>query len=419
MQITHIIIYLHIIILLSACGFLSRFSEPTPLPPVELTYLTFADDADTNNAERQLITQFQQEYPHITIKRSTFSRDPSSYLTDTPPPDLMVLIADYNSFSAIDAGLGLDVSNVWQEADLAEAYPNAFRTFSERDGRQHFLPVAHTWTTIYYNRAVFEQYGLIPPETWDEFRTIVDTLWLDGITPLALDQGDTWSVSMWFEYLALRLHGPDIYQQLVQGDVPYDDFRVQEIFEIWRDMIEDGFFSEGIRSGNVINRVIEGQAAMLLTSPVLIQNLPDSAQAQLGFFRFPIINPDLPVGEAAASYGYLVPAGTEHPAEATQFLRYMSSAEIQTALTQQLGPSLGVVAIHQSVDTANFDSSSQQGIELIRNADAIVRPYIFAVPNAMNQGSQRAFNQFLRNPDQINNVIELLEQTRQSAYNRE
>ena len=418
-QIVHTILCIHIAVLLTGCGLLSRFSEPTPLPPVELTYVTFADDADTNNAETQLITQFEQTYPHITINRSTFSRNPSSYLAETPPPDLMVLIADYNTFSAVDDGLGLDISNVWQEANLVEAYPTGFRTFGEREGRQYFLPVAHTWTTIYYNRAVFEQHGLTPPATWDEFRTIVDTLWLNGVTPLVLNRGDDWSVSMWFEYLALRLHGPDFYEQLVRGEVPYDDFRVQVIFETWRGLIEDGSFGETAGAGGTVSRLIKGEAAMLLTSPVLIQDLPDSAQEALGFFRFPIIDLSLPIGEAAASYGYLIPASTEHPAEATQFLSYMSTSEIQTALTQQLGSILGVVAIHQGIDAANFDATSKQGIELIRNSDSIVRPYIFAVPDAMNQGSQRAFSQFLRSPDQINDVIELLEETRQSAYERD
>ena len=411
------LVALSILLTLSGCGLFGG-SSLEPQEPVELTYVSLLEDAESNNAENQLIEQFQGEYPHITVKRSQYQRSPQSYLTATPPPDLMVLIADANTFEAIEAGLALDISQVWRDKDLAEAYPVGFRTFGEREGRQYFLPVAHTWVAFYYNRATFERQGLTPPETWEQLLTVAETLWLNGVTPFTVDRNDTWSVSMWFEYLSLRLHGAEFYEDLVRGEIPYDDFRVLEVFEAWRDLLEAGYFGESsaIGTGQNFGRVIEGEAAMILSSPVLMQDLPDAWREQMDFFPFPMIDPALPVTEVAPSFGYLVPAQTTNPAEATQFLAFMSTAEIQTAMTQQLGSNFGVVAIHNGVDPANFAPASQQGVTLIRAADTIVRPFIFSAPEAMLRRADSAFRQFILDPTKLDDSIDILEAARRQAY---
>jgi len=407
------------VLIAAQCDVFGSSGAPTAAPPVELTYVSFVDDGDSNNAEMHLIAQFEAAHPDITISRGQYAGSLQTYLTDASPPDLMVVIADENTFSAIEAGLALNISNVWGDAHLAEAYPTGFRNLGAREGRQYFLPIAYTWTAIYYNQQLFSNYGLAPPETWDEFLAVADTLWLNEITPLALARNDDWSVSMWFDYLSLRLYGPEFYDQLVQGKISYTDFRVRDVFETWRILLEDGYFGDSLAPGGLVrnfDRVIKGEAGMILSSPVLMQALPEAWFDQFAFFSFPIVNPDLPVTESVPSFGYLVPAGTAHPAETAEFLTFMSSAEAQNAFTQQLGANFGIAPIHNGVDTAQFGPMIEQGSTLVRAAEAIVRPSIFASPEAMNQKAASTFRQFLRNPENVDEVLESLEEARLELF---
>ena len=415
--------YILILIALSltACGPLALFEQPTPLPPVELTYLTFSDQGAVGDAETRLIEQFEAAHPNITLSRTEYTQSPQAYLTASSPPDVMLAIADNNTFSAIDAGLALDISTVWTEADLASAYPDSLQAFGERQGRQYFLPVGQTWSAFYYNKQLFEDQGLAVPTTWNELLDAAETLWLSGVTPFALAANDGWALSMWFEYLMLRLHGPEFYEQLVAGEIPYTDFRVREVFEVWQDLLERGYFGENEFSGGTmraVSGVSRGQAAMILLSPVLMTEFPEANREQLDLFPFPTINSELPRAESAASFGYLIPAQTQHPAEAVQFFQYMTSADVQEAFFEQMSDQIGVVPAHRSADPAQFGPEAGKGLALLHQADALTRPFIFSVPeSSTGQALILALRQFLRNPDEIDRALEALEQARQNSLN--
>lgn len=401
------------------CGPLAFLESPTPVPPVVLTYLTFSDQGTVNDAEELLIEQFEAGHPNITVSRTEYAQSPQAYLTASPPPDIMLTIADYNTFAAIDDGLVLDISTMWSDANLAAAYPASLRAFGERQGRQYFLPVGQTWTAFYYNRQLFEANGLAEPTTWNELLDVAETLWLSGVTPFALTANDGWALSMWFEYLVLRLHGPEFYQQLIAGEIPYTDFRVREVFELWRDLLERGYFGESSFTTSTlraVNEMSRGQAAMVLVSPVLITDLPAASREQLDLFPFPVINPDLARAESAAIFGYLIPARSQHPAEAIQFFQYMTSADVQAAFFEQLSGQVGVVPAHQAADPSQFDPEASKGLALLRQADTVTRPFIFSVPEASTgQALILALRQFIRNPDEVDSALESLEQARQEA----
>lgn len=406
-------------LLAAQCTLPGRAAEPTPVTPVELTYFSFLDDASGSKAEQALIDQFEATHPHIQISRNPYARAPESYLTASPPPDLMVAIADYATFSAIERGLVLDLEEVWVRSNLADVYPAKFRVLGEREGKTYFLPVAHTWTALYYSYPLFEQYDLTPPTTWDEFLAICDILWLNGLTPVVLPRNDLWSVTTWFDYLNLRLNGPEFHADLSQGEIPYDDPGVIAVFDAWADLINRGCFGDMPAPASVLrglDAIIKGETGMILASPVQMQDLPESWRAELDFFRFPMMDPRIPVAEIAPTFGYLIPAGTLHPQEATEFLVYMSSLEVQSAVTQQFGPDVGVAPIHQGVDLAAFTPMTRQGLSLVRDAAAIGQPYIFTLPGSMSGSASVAFRQFLLDPEKVDDTISTLEKARQEAF---
>ncbi|MEM7033928.1 MAG: hypothetical protein AAF629_30580, partial [Chloroflexota bacterium] len=108
-----IILLLIFVVPLSGCGFFGGAEEPTPVPPVELRYISFLPDAQSNSVEPKLIAQFETKYPNITIQREQYQQAPTTYLNQDPPPDVMVAIADYDTVTLLDSGSVLDISAVW------------------------------------------------------------------------------------------------------------------------------------------------------------------------------------------------------------------------------------------------------------------------------------------------------------------
>lgn len=72
----------------------------------------------------------------------------------------------------------------------------------------------HRVNTLYYNRALFAQLKLSPPQTWAEFEAAAHKLRAAGVTPLA-QSSESWQVAALFENLVLAESGPEFYRELL------------------------------------------------------------------------------------------------------------------------------------------------------------------------------------------------------------
>ncbi len=216
---------------MAGCGRLGRTAEPTAIAPVEMELVTFDLAGPWSYAEESLLDQFQQLHPYVDFQRSAYAQAPSSYLAQTPAPDLMVIAAGYPLARAIHLDQVVDLTDVWEQSGLLEQYPPSFQALSAADGKQFYLPVGYTWSAIYYNQSVFDELGLQPPATWSEFTALCDTLLDNGITPLSIAGDDIWVNTLWLDYLDLRLNGAAFHRQLLSGEIAYTDERVRTVLK--------------------------------------------------------------------------------------------------------------------------------------------------------------------------------------------
>lgn len=403
----------------------SSIAHPTAVESVELTYVSlYYGTPPSGGVEQVLIDQFEADHPSVEVLHSSLTLDGldtslEEYLT-TSPPDVIAVPIDYSVYSAIDRGLILDTSDIWVESELDDAYPANFRTLVEYGGRRYFLPAAYAWTAVYYNQQIFHQYGLEPPDTWDEFLAVSDTLLAYDIVPISLGWYDLIGATWWIDYLDMRLNGPEFHARFVQGEVPYDDPRVREVFETWKYLSDNGYFEEGaktLRLTESLNLVHEGKAAMVLCDSASVGDLPQSFRQELDFFPFPTIDPDVPVGEVVLMSGYIVPASAPHRAEAVEFLDYLGSVETQTVTAQQYGQEAGVLPVHRGVETRDFAPAAKQGLALIQGADHVGQPYISSfVPEKLGEMAWVGISQFLRDTEELESALDALEEARQAAF---
>jgi ABC-type glycerol-3-phosphate transport system substrate-binding protein len=158
------------------------------------------------------------------------------------------------------------------------------------------------------------------------------------------------------------------------------------------------------------------QAAMVLSGPPWLGDVPAVFRDELDFFAFPTIDPAVPRAETVGPYGYMVPSAGEHLPEALALVGYLASPEAQQRIAASLANSAAAQApLHSAVDRAQLPAAVQQGMALVEGADAVVTQFMPSTPDALWQTIGNALNRFLRDPADVDSFLLALEGARQQA----
>lgn len=386
--------------------------------------------------DRVVIEQFHEQAPGIVVERQSQEHGLSHHLSESPPPDAVLWIEGHELYNVAQQNLLFDVSDIWAENDLAEAYGRQFREVGRVDGSSRFIPIGFSWAGIYYNIEVFERFGLVPPTTWEEFVHICDTLLANGETPLSVSGQDHRVNYLWFSYLNLRLNGPSFHRQLILGEESYKDERLATVWETWISLFRRGYFIESpsltsatgsmnaLIRGDADEPLTEKKAVMALAHHFIAGELPPEFASELDFFQFPQMNPNSPTGEVTSVFGYVIPAGTAYHTEASAFVGYMASAEAQAMRMARIvedPTNVGWVPLHRDVDRTLLPEAARKGEGIVRGAEEVLAPLSFALPVSMQAGFGPVFDWMfakLETPETEIDVTEIqssLEEARQQA----
>jgi ABC-type glycerol-3-phosphate transport system substrate-binding protein len=246
------------------------------------------------------------------INHEDFKQALRAMLTASPAPDVMDWFAGNRARFFIDRGLIADFSDVWEQEGWDDVYAPGFAALASYNDGKYFLPSSYYWWAIYYRPSLFEQAGIAAaPETFDELLQACDALNAAGITPITIGARFKWPAAAWFDYLNMRTNGPEFHIDLMDLEIPYNDPRVKAAFENWQKLIDANCFIDDPAAYDwqeAVDPMVQGEAAMYLMGGFIVDSYPDEAEADLDFFRFPVINPDVPIGEDAPTDGYFMAA---------------------------------------------------------------------------------------------------------------
>ena len=86
---------------------------------------------------------------------------------------------------------------------------------------------------VWYSPAAFEEGGYEVPETLEELTALSDQIVADGGTPwcAGIESGVAtgWPITDWFEDFMLRINGPEVYDQWVNHEIPFNDPQVKAV----------------------------------------------------------------------------------------------------------------------------------------------------------------------------------------------
>jgi alpha-glucoside transport system substrate-binding protein len=145
-----------------------------------------------------------------------------------PQPGLVQLLAQNGYLQAAPAEV---------EANVDEFWTPDWKAYGTVDGTFYGAPMlASVKGYIWYSPAEFEENGYEIPATLDELMELSETIAADGDhLPwcAGMESGDAtgWPGTDWIEDMVLRLHGPDVYDQWVTHEIPFNDPRIVEAFD--------------------------------------------------------------------------------------------------------------------------------------------------------------------------------------------
>ncbi len=300
-----------------------------------------------------LAQEFMDANPGVTIEvthleNEAFKERLATVMQSGDPPDLFQSWGGGVLWSYAEAGLLRDISpemsmndNEWRNSFATQAALNLYGY----KGGQYGVPMTFGAVGFWYNTRLFAEAGIESvPETWDELLAAVQKLRDAGITPIALAGRDKWPGHFWWVYLAIREGGQAAFEAAYNrtgsfADAPFvaAGERLKELIDLnpfQTDFMAMGYGQQAGLMGN-------GQAAMELMgqwAPGVQKGNSESGEGlpagELGWFPFPAVAGGAgdPTDVLGGGDGFAV--GANAPDAAVDFLRYLTSPEVQIRYTE-------------------------------------------------------------------------------------
>lgn len=282
--------------------------------------------------------RFEEENPGVKVQITVLENDPyktklRTVMGSGDAPDVFHSWGGGWLKSFVDEGLVVDITEdikEW-ESDLNSAAVE-MNTF---DGKVWGSPYILSSTPLYYNKALFEQYDLEFPQTYEELLTVCETFKSNGIIPFALANTTKWPGAQHFVLLSMRIGGPDIFSKAINGEVSFEDSAFIEAGEKLQELVENGYFPDGANAlnwdtGDSRQMLYSGQAAMLLQTSnfaaACLSENPDFFENNLAVGSYPAVEggkgvtTDILGGENAFS----VASNSKNQEAAIKLVKFMS-----------------------------------------------------------------------------------------------
>jgi len=264
--------------------------------PTEISYTSWrVEDIDPNN---QLIAEFEKDHPEVKvvfnpIKDMEYDAQLRTKLESGTADDVLGIRAFDIGKAIYDAGYlkPLTSDDVPEIANTSKLQLSAW---TADDGTIYGLPGNWVANGFLYNTEIFDQYGLKPPKTWDEFFKVCDTLKANGVTAIAGSSKEPWVL---IELVSANI-GPNFYggetwrKAMLEGKDDFSNAGFIEHLSTIKKMSE--YFPKGYESFGYFEAqqyFANGQAAIIpegswAPANILSQN-PD---IKIDFFQAPVKN---------------------------------------------------------------------------------------------------------------------------------
>jgi raffinose/stachyose/melibiose transport system substrate-binding protein len=283
----------------------------------------------------------EEENIDVTINLEMPSSDTAEQLLQArlasdDAPDLFTLHAIAHIPDYYEAGYLEDLS----EADFVDTVYDSVLEAVTYDGKVVALPLENLAWGYLYNKDIFTQYGLTPPQTLAEMETVVSTLNANGETPFVLAFQESWIPQL---MMALSLGGminseePNFIENMNAGTGSYAD--IDEVFGIIDLIMANGTdkpFETGSAAGSA--DFANGEAAMWVQGPWMSGSILEvNPDMNIGLAPLPVTNnPDTTMINLSTSTSLALSPTCEDKDVAIKLLNFILDEEHSSDLFEEL-----------------------------------------------------------------------------------
>lgn len=279
-------------------------------------------------------------------------------------PDVAIQVANTNGIAGavlntgndtpVNYGLRNAVLDLTQFEDIEEVterfYDSALTAFSF-DGAIYALPETQTFPMMFYRKDILAELGLEIPQTWDEVKVAMTVLAKNQMEFAMLPSEQIFA-------MMLYQNGGEYYNEDGSASALNSDIAVNTFKEYCEYYTDYGL--DKITSAE--ERFRTGEAPIMIADYTVYNNLEVSAPDIKGVWEFApvpgVLREDGTIDRSVGCTGLasMIMSDTKYPNECWEFLKWWTSADVQTLYDKEMESLMGSAA---RVPTANKEAFTQ------------------------------------------------------------
>jgi alpha-glucoside transport system substrate-binding protein len=383
---------------------------------------------DEQKSFQAVLDAFMEKYPNVTVKYNSSGDNTPTVLSTAVeggnPPDLAAvsqpgLMKDFQKKGALKP---LDFA----KSDIEDNYPEDFVKLTTIEGKIWGLIFkGANKSTVWYNVKSFDDAGVEAPSTWDDLIKDGDTLKASGTTPFSVGGADGWTLTDLFENIYLRQAGGENYDKLSNHEIPWTDQSVKDALTTMGQYLKGDLVAGGTSGAlqtdfptSVTNVFSDSPKAAMVAEGDFVPGVVSSSnplQPVDGYnvFAFPSVDGS---EESVVGGGDTIMMFNDTPASEA-LITYLTTPEASEIWAKRGGFSSPNKNLDTSVypdEITKTTASALATTKVFRFDMSDLQPAAFG--GTVGQGEFKIFQDFLKNPSNVDGIASALEDSAAKAY---
>jgi alpha-glucoside transport system substrate-binding protein len=379
-----------------------------------------------------VISAFNKTYPNVKVKYKPVGNNLPTVLSTAVagghPPDMADIaqpgfikqLADQHKLKPI----------TYAKGTMSKNFAPAWTQLGTFGGKLYALPFkAANKSLLWYNVPAFKAAGVSPPKTWAQLVAAAKTLKSSGTPAYSIGGADGWTLTDLFENIYLRQSGPAKYAALSAHKIKWTDPSVVSALKTMGQVVGDtaniaGGSSGALQNGfndSVTNAFADPAKAAIVfegdfVAGVILSSTKAKAKTGFNVAPFPVVKAGSSGSNGVEIGGDLFVTFRDTPA-IRAFVNFLATAPAAEAWAKSGGFATGNKNLNPKVYP---DAITRATATPIQKAKSVVfdmsdlQPASFGATTG--QGEWGIFQDFLKNPSDVNGIAQRLESAAAAAY---
>jgi alpha-glucoside transport system substrate-binding protein len=273
------------------------------------------------------------------------------------------------------------------EKNVDENWTPDWKAYGSVDGVFYAPPNSSNMKSlVWYSPSMFADNGWEIPTTWDELKSLSDTIAASGVVDkpwcAGIGSGDAtgWPATDWLEDVMLRVNGPEVYDQWLNHEIPFNDPKVAAALdEVGAFLKNDKYVNGGYGDVKSIASttfqdggltILDGTCAMHRQATFYASQFPEGTtvaeDGDVFAFYLPAVDP---ATKPVLGGGEFITAYADRP-EVVAAQEWLSTADYATSLAKN---STGIASANLNVDPTLYTGLTRIVVDTLQDPNSQFR----------------------------------------------